>query len=203
MGWRGLSNRRKSGRSPPEALLRNFSTVDLVLMMAMQNEAFESAVLEQKNRVYTYAAMLLRDPIEAQDVTQETMIRLWQHKDKVETEAARFWLRRTAHNLCVDRIRRSKSRPESELEPAEGFTPASEPGPERLAESVELGEAIQAALAKLSTDDRAVLILREVQGLPYDEIAYALDVPLGTLKARLHRARENLRRRLTRAGVAP
>ncbi len=203
MGRRGLSNRRKPGRLPLEALFRNFSTAGSVLMMAMQNEAFERAVLEQKNRVYTYAAMLLRDPMEAQDVTQETMIRLWQHKDKVETEAARFWLRRTAHNLCVDRIRRRTSRPESELEPVEGFTSADAPDPERLAESVELGEAIEAAMGKLTTDDRAVLILREVQGLPYDEIAHALEIPLGTLKARLHRARENLRRRLTRAGVAP
>ncbi len=203
MGRGGLSNRRKSGHFPVVALLRNFWAGDSVVKMAMQDEAFDRAVLEQKNRVYTYAAMLLRDPIEAQDVAQETMIRLWQHKDKVETEATRYWLRRTAHNLCIDRIRRRNSRPESELEPAEGSTATADPDPERLAESGELGEAITAALAKLSTGDRAVLILREVQGLPYDEIAHALAVPLGTLKARLHRARENLRRRLTRAGVTP
>ena len=76
-------------------------------------------------------------------------------------------------------------------------------GPQELAESGELGQSIGKALGKLVPLDRAVLILREVQGLPYAEIARILDVPLGTVKARLHRARERLRNRLVRAGVTP
>ena len=81
--------------------------------------------------------------------------------------------------------------------------PAQGPGPARLAESSELGAVIQKGLDTLAPLDRAVIVMREVQGLPYDDIAQALGLPLGTLKARLHRARERLRTRLTRAGVAP
>ena len=76
-------------------------------------------------------------------------------------------------------------------------------GPERLAASSELGQLIENALGEMPVRDRAVLILREVQGLPYSEIAGILELPLGTLKARLHRAREQLRAKLERAGARP
>ena len=71
------------------------------------------------------------------------------------------------------------------------------------AESDQLGHEIEQALGKLSEQDRSVLILREVQKRPYAEIAELLAMPMGTLKARLHRAREQLRKRLIRAGVTP
>ena len=73
----------------------------------------------------------------------------------------------------------------------------------RRAESSELGRALERALGALPAKDRAVIVLREVEGLAYEEIAEILGVPLGTLKARLHRARESLRARLVRAGVTP
>ena len=168
----------------------------------MDSEAFERVAQEQKDRVYSYASMMLRGSAEAQDVAQEALVRLWQHRSGVEDDAARFWLRRTVHNLCIDRLRRRKSRPEMDLELDATPGPAAE-NPHRLAESGELGREIRGALGKLPARDRAVLILREVQGLPYAEIAEILDLPLGTLKARLHRAREQLRNRLIRAGVTP
>ncbi len=116
---------------------------------------------------------------------------------------APFWLRRTVHNLCIDRIRRRRSRPEVDTELQETLTADGRVGPGRLAESAELGRLIEVALGELPPRDRAVLVLREVQQLPYSEIAGILDVPLGTLKARLHRAREQLRTKLVRAGVSP
>ena len=81
--------------------------------------------------------------------------------------------------------------------------PDTAPGPTRLVESNQLAIAIENALGSLSVEDRAVVVLREVQGLHYDEIARTLNMPLGTLKAKLHRARERLRGKLVRAGVAP
>ena len=79
----------------------------------------------------------------------------------------------------------------------------SAPGPERLAASDQLGREIEQALGGLSVQDRMVLLLREVQRRPYSEIAELLELPMGTLKARLHRAREQLRKKLIRAGVTP
>ena len=170
----------------------------------MNNEAFDSMVTEHKDRVHSYAAMMLRDFTEAQDVAQETLVRLWQHRGQVSPEAARPWMMRTAHNLCIDRIRRRKVRGEiGEADEIVNRQPAEDPGPARLAESSELGAVIQKGLDALAPLDRAVIVMREVQGLPYDDIAEALGMPLGTLKARLHRARERLRDRLSRIGVKP
>jgi RNA polymerase sigma-70 factor (ECF subfamily) len=168
----------------------------------MGTEGFERAVRENKDRIYSYAAMMLRNPADAQDVAQETMVRLWQHRHSVDQETARAWLTRTAHNLCIDRIRRLRVR--NEVVPGDE-RPAADagPGPLRLAASRELAALLAQAVAELPPDYRAVVILREVQCLPYDEIAAALHVPLGTVKARLHRARERLRERLVEQGVTP
>ena len=77
----------------------------------MDHEAFESVVHEHKDRIYSYAARILRGAAEAQDVAQEALVKLWQHRERVEGETAHFWLRRTVHNLCIDRIRRRKASP--------------------------------------------------------------------------------------------
>ncbi len=169
----------------------------------MDKVAYERVVRNEKDRIYSYATRMLRHSAEAQDVAQEALVKLWQHRSRVESDTAGFWLRRTAHNLCIDRIRRRKSRPEVQAELLETITADSRGGPERLAESSELGRLIETALGKLAPRDRAVVLLREVQGLPYAEIAGILEVPLGTLKARLHRARGQLRAKLVRAGVTP
>lgn len=169
----------------------------------MQNEAFEQAARAHKDRVHGYAAHLLRDVEEARDVAQEALVRLWQHWNKIDAPGRRTWLMRTTHNLCIDRIRKRRVRAEVEGEELIPLQPDYAPGPTRLAESNQLGGAIERALESLSVEDRAVVVLREVQGMNYDEIARTLDLPLGTLKARLHRARERLREKLVRAGVAP
>jgi RNA polymerase sigma-70 factor (ECF subfamily) len=169
----------------------------------MDDGGYERIVMEHKDRILSYATMMLRDSSEAQDIAQESLVRLWQHRAGVDGDGAVHWLRRTAHNLCIDRLRRRRSRPETcdEDAVARGVDPAA--GPDRRAESGQMVGMLQRALAALPERDRAVILLREVQGLPYGEIAEILDVPLGTLKARLHRAREQLRARLTRSGVAP
>ena len=168
----------------------------------MQEEEFEEAVMMHKDRVHAYAALMLRDPAEAQDVAQEALFRLWQHRNRVRITGVRAWPLRTVRNLCIDRIRKRKVRAEVDAgDEVVAIEADASPGPERLTASGRLGALIELALAELSPHDRSVVILREVQGLAYDEIAEILGLPLGTLKARLHRARERLRRRLVRAGV--
>jgi RNA polymerase sigma-70 factor (ECF subfamily) len=169
----------------------------------MTTVEFEDAVREHKDRVYGYARSLLRDSEDARDAAQECLVKLWQHKDQVEPGAGcRSWLLRAAHNLCIDRIRRRTVR--REVDPEESAELAdARPGPERLAASSHAGQLLERALMGLGERDRAIVLLREIEGLRYEEIAEILGMNLGTLKATLHRARERLRRDLVRQEVTP
>jgi RNA polymerase sigma-70 factor (ECF subfamily) len=93
----------------------------------------------------------------------------------------------------------------NEVSGENALAPVPDPaaGPHRRTRAAEIAEAIASALRRLGETDRTVILLREVQGLPYGEIARVLDQPLGTVKARLHRARDRMRRELLGAGVRP
>ncbi len=169
----------------------------------MTDDGFERVVHEHKDRVHGYAFWMLRDRDEARDVSQEVLVRLWQHRERVPGEAIRAWLLRTTHHLCVDRLRRRAVRSGPSLEDLAPTLHDGTPGPDRSAASEELGRRIGEALQALSPRDRAIVLMREVQGMAYEEIAQVLDLPLGTLKASLHRARERLRRDLMQAGMTP
>jgi RNA polymerase sigma-70 factor (ECF subfamily) len=130
---------------------------------------------------------MLGDPEEARDVTQEAFLRLWEHHPDVVDEAAVSWLLRTTRRLCLDRIRRMSRRATyalADLDPAEVDGGAVD-GDERA--------ALREALAMLAFRDRAAIMLREVQGLSYAELATVLEMPVGSVKAALHRARQRLR----------
>ena len=170
----------------------------------MTTTEFEAAVLEHKDRVHSYACRILRDPEDAKDVAQECLVRLWCHREQVEPGAlCRSWLLRSAHNLCIDRLRRRSSRPEVAQDEHEADSADARPGPERLASSSEIAGRLERALLDLDHRDRAIVLLREVEGLAYEEIAELLGLKMGTLKATLHRAREKLRHALVRAEVTP
>ena len=169
----------------------------------MTSEDFERAAREHKDRVHGHAVWLLKDREEARDVAQEALVRLWEHRSEVDQVAARGWLLRTVHNLCLDRHRRRAVRGVVVRDPEQAQVHDPDPGPERRALAAVMGGALESALALLDVRDRAIVILREVEGFSYDEIARTLGIPLGTLKAALHRSRERLRSSLERAGVRP
>ena len=169
----------------------------------MDAELYRQLVLQHKDRVHGYATWMLGDVEEARDVAQEALIRMWQHRDTVRSGAALGWLLKTTYRMCIDRTRRRKVRGEVHGDGVIDPMPDRGPSPERLAASDEVGRSIARALAGLGEVDRAAVLLREVQGMRYEEIAEALDLPLGTVKAKLHRTRERLRRELVAAGVTP
>jgi RNA polymerase sigma-70 factor (ECF subfamily) len=170
----------------------------------MTTTEFEAAVMEHKDRIHSYARGILRDPEDAKDVAQECLIRLWSHRERVEPGAGcRSWLLRSAHNLCVDRLRRRATRREIAPDEAAEDPTDARPGPERLTSSVEVAGRLERALLALDDRDRSIVLLREVEGLAYEEIAALLDLKMGTLKATLHRAREKLRHALVAAEVTP
>jgi RNA polymerase sigma-70 factor, ECF subfamily len=169
----------------------------------MTDEAYRKAVVEHKDRVHSCASWMLRDRDQARDVAQEALLRLWRERLRVEAEAAKNWLLRTVHNLCIDRLRAKAARPDVPAETVEPLLHDPAPGPERAAVSEQVGRELERALGTLTPRDRAMVLMREVQGMAYEEIARALDLPLGTLKAALHRSREKLRIQLSNAGVRP
>ena len=172
----------------------------------MNREEYREIVLRHKDRVYSYASYLLSNKEDARDVAQESLVRLWQNRAKVPAEggAAKAWLTRTAHNLCMDRLRLRSSRPETgaeilEYRPAPPEAGGADPDVEIYGE--QLRERIREALAELSPRDRAVIVMREVQGLSYEEMTAHLSLPMGTLKAVIHRARHRLREKLLEIGL--
>ncbi len=171
----------------------------------MDAEAYRKVVQGAKDRVFGYAARLLGDREEARDVAQEALVRLWEHRSDVTgDEAARAWLLRTAHNLCFDRLRLRSARPQADAETVLPLVAGREAdGPAHAFDRRETGRALERVLAQLAPRDRAVLLLRDVHGMSYEEAAGLLGLPLGTLKAALHRARERARVLLLAAGVRP
>ncbi len=170
----------------------------------MDDAGYERALAAHGDLVFGYSLRMLRDPEDARDVAQEAWMRLWQHRHRVEERSARAFVMTCAHRLCLDRLRARQARPRVSEEALAALPENPAAGPERRAAGRETARALEAALAELSPRDRALVLLRDVHGLPYREIGDALGIDReGTLKAALFRARERLRARLVGAGVTP
>jgi RNA polymerase sigma-70 factor (ECF subfamily) len=192
--------------TPPDATL-------VERCRANDRTAFNEVVSRYKNRVYNSVYRMLGNASDAEDLTQEVFVRLYTSLDSFRSQASlNTWLFRIASNLCIDYFRRSKKHRAiaySLDEPLGGDAEASEGSgashevsdttyePHRLAERQELSEQIQVALAGLPEKLRAVLLLHDIEGIPYEEIAQVVGCPLGTVKSRLFNARLQLRQRLT------
>jgi RNA polymerase sigma-70 factor (ECF subfamily) len=165
--------------------------------------AFERIVKENHARILRLALGMLRDPDLADDVAQETFLRAFRFYKSFRNDAALFtWLYRIATNLCID-AQRKRGRTTEQFEDLEGDAEPADPSPtpEHTFEIRELAKQTEAALEALSPNHRAILLLREVEGLSYEQIARVLHIPKGTVMSRLFHARSNLQRAaLTLAG---
>ena len=180
-------------------------------------EAFNRLVEQYQRQVYNVCYRTLGNAEDAADATQETFLGAYRGIGSFRgaTEGFRPWLLRIAVNACYDQLRRRKRRPAESLEafragrdPDEEAGPADRvpdpaPGPEQQALTSETARRIEAALARLSPDQRLTVVLCDVQGLAYEEAAHVMSVELGTVKSRLSRARAQLRDLLERAGELP
>ena len=169
----------------------------------MDQDGFGRALRRHGDRAYSYAAWLLGDLEEARDVVQDGFGRLWAHRLAVRDDAAGTWLLRTIHRLCLDRLRKRTVRREAASEKLSESLPDHRPGPDQLVGLSELQTMIVQALRRMSPRDRALIVMREMQSMTYQEIGTVLDLPLNTLKVALHRARHRLRKALADAGVEP
>ena len=163
--------------------------------------AFEELLLKYQDRIYNLCRHLLGNTHEAEDAAQDTFLKAYQKLKDFKPEASLYtWLYRIAVNTCLDYkkrplweslFRKSDEDEEYILEPL-----SEDPSPEKLYESKQLGLALSKSLGKLSFKLRTVIILKEIEGLSYEEIADILEVSTGTVKSRISRAKEELRQRL-------
>lgn len=199
-------------RQPTAAAATDTDADDVARFQAGDSSAFDSLVRRREREVYQVAWRTLGDPEDAKEAAQETFLRAFRALGRFRGEATfRTWVIGIAINVCRNRAamaeekvrRRSRStEPDDPDDPAEGFPVADPaPGPERAALGGELKEALGKALLALPREHREILVLREVQGMEYEELAAALEVPVGTVKSRLCRARQALREHLQ--GVWP
>jgi RNA polymerase sigma-70 factor (ECF subfamily) len=165
-------------------------------------DAFNRLVLAYQDTVYNTALRVLGDEDLAADASQEAFLSAFRALNSYRGGSFRAWLLRTVTNACYDELRRKKRRPTIPLEPdgddgeeIESPRWLADPSasPEQQLEREELEHAIQHCLEALPVDFRTVVVLADIQGLDYTEVARAARVPLGTIKSRLARARLRLR----------
>lgn len=167
-------------------------------------DAFGTLVERYQDKVYHLALRMCGQEEDAADVAQEAFLAAWRGLPAFRGEAGfATWLYRLTSNAAIDHLRRAKrQRGDVSLDDADlGLdAPDQAPSPQERAEGAELRRAVAQGLGRLSEDHRQVLVLREVQGLRYEEIAGALDLDLGTVKSRIARARGALRKILVESG---
>lgn len=156
-------------------------------------ESMRAAIEQHAAAVYRLALSIVRDPALADDVVQETMIKAWRFAPRQsDGTVPRAWILRVARNAAISMVR-------SRRDDLYGDDAPEQISALTVARAVEgraaLGD-LQVALGRLDADARALIVLREIDGLTYDEIAAAMDLPLPTVKTRLFRARQVLKRAL-------
>ena len=165
-------------------------------------DSFNTLVLHYQDMVFHTALRILGDEDLAQDASQEAFISAFRSISSFRGGSFKAWLMRTVTNACYDEFRRQKRRPTTPLEPdttdgEEMDSPRwlADPSmtPAEKSEADELEHAIQHCLNALPTEFRTVVVLTDIQGMDYSEVATSIRVPLGTIKSRLARARLRLR----------
>jgi RNA polymerase sigma-70 factor (ECF subfamily) len=161
--------------------------------------AFELLVSKYQRKIFRLLSRFIRDSAEIEDVAQEAFIKAYRALPNFRGESAFYtWLYRiainTAKNHLVAQRRRAPTSTETEVEDAENFDDADQlrdvNTPESMMQSRQVGEAVNRAIEKLPEDLRTAIVLRELEGLSYEEIAESMNCPIGTVRSRIFRARE-------------
>lgn len=173
--------------------------VDAQLVSRAQNGdrmAYDFLMVRYQHRVAGHLHTFVKDPQEVSDLTQETFLKAWQGLSNFRQDSQFYtWIYRIATNTALTYLSRRKT-PVLETDLSEAgrseyeSVSSQQPDPENAYAVIELQEVIEAAMALLPEDQRETLHLREWQGMSYQDIAEALEVPVGTVRSRIHRARD-------------
>ncbi|QQR91127.1 MAG: sigma-70 family RNA polymerase sigma factor [Myxococcales bacterium] len=173
---------------------------------AGDHAAFEALFNQYRGRAYSVALGILKHPEDASDAVQEAFIKAYRNLGSFQGNSNFYtWFYRILMNLAIDHTRRRRRAPNAQFDEQLGHNSEAVSGaaadllphmqdgnPGSVSARRELREKIQAALETLSEEHRAVILLREIEGLSYDEIAEALEIPKGTVMSRLFHARKNM-----------
>lgn len=169
-------------------------------------DAFSQLLARYEKPVYHQALRMVGHAEDAADLTQEVFLKVWQALPGFQGDSAfSTWLYRLTSNACIDFLRRERRRRgalslDDEERELAAQLPDPAPTPQQELERRELHHALEEGLAQLSDEHRQVLVLRELNGLSYDEIAQVLDLSPGTVKSRIARARLSLAKFLRKNG---
>jgi RNA polymerase sigma-70 factor, ECF subfamily len=168
-------------------------------------EAFRGLVERYQRKVTALAVGMLRNREDALDIVQDTFIKAYQSLDKFKGDSSFYtWVYRIAVNLCIDHQRRESRYVQLGADADDAGDDVVPPSPEEIernepferTRSAEIGVHLSQAINELTAEHRAVILLREVDGLSYEEISQVLECPKGTVMSRLHYARRHLQTRL-------
>ena len=175
---------------------------------AGDDEAFAQLMRANEKRIYNRTLRMTGNPEDAMDLAQEAFLNAWRGLKFFQGDSAfSTWVYRLASNACIDHLRRKKRRqdisapmPTDEEDDSQPDIPDDRFRPDRELERRELRRAVIQGLKQLSDEHRQVLVMRELNGLSYQEIADVLDLEAGTVKSRIARARNSLRKILVEGG---
>jgi RNA polymerase sigma-70 factor (ECF subfamily) len=193
-----------------KARVQQVSSDDLQLIQRAQArdaEAFQTLVLRYQDRVYNTAFRLTGHRTQAEDLTQEVFLKAFKALGKFKGKSSfSTWLYRITVNACTSEWRRASAQkrgkevpyPTAADDPAgPRWEPAGEDGdPRQAAERSERNQLVQKAIEDLEEDYRIVVVLRDIEGFSYEDIAEIIERPVGTVRSRLHRARQELKDKL-------
>jgi RNA polymerase sigma-70 factor (ECF subfamily) len=168
-----------------------------VRLLKTQGESeFERNVLRHLDASYNLARWLLGNPHDAEDVVQDSAVRAYTSYKSFRGTDAKAWFLAIVRNGCMNRLRQRSTHLSIDLTTEEARIVDDRPSPEQLAIKAWEADALQAAIDALSIEYREMIILRELEGLSYKEIATVTELPIGTVMSRLARARSCLQREL-------
>ena len=175
---------------------------------AGDDEAFAQLMHDNEKRIYNLTLRMTGNPEDAMDLAQEAFLNAWRGLKFFKGDSAfSTWVYRLASNACIDHLRRQKRRqdisvpmPVNDEDDSTPDIPDERFQPEQELERQELRRAVAEGLEQLSDEHRQVLVMREINGLSYQEIGGILDLEAGTVKSRIARARNSLRKILVERG---
>jgi RNA polymerase sigma factor (sigma-70 family) len=161
---------------------------------------WEEVARRYGRKIYNFAYRLTGDPNDAADLVQEVLLRVRKGLDSYTPGTFEGWLWRITRNAFLDSVRRANRRPTVPLPDEAAGIGAVAQSPDEVLSSIRFSDDVQSALLKLPYEFREAVVLCDVVGLSYEEIAGVADVPVGTVRSRIHRGRKMLREMLTWPG---
>lgn len=163
--------------------------------------SYKVLVNRYKNKIFSYAFYMVKNRMDAEDISQEVLIRIWKNFGKFKISAAGSWIMRTTHNLCIDYLRKEQLYKKRSVFINDDFEDNIEDEnkmnrPEVSTLQKITNDKVKSAISKLPENLKSVFVLYEIEGLKYKEISEILDMPINSVKVYIMRARKKLQEEL-------